>query len=58
MTIMFAVTMTALVQAVIRIIGAWMDGTFVWMIHGLQFVVAGSCLLCWRFWLCYHCVLN
>ena len=42
MTIMFAVTMTALVQAVIRIIGAWMDGTFVWMIHGLQFVVAAA----------------
>ena len=57
MTIMFAVTMTALVQAVIRIIGAWMDGTFVWMIHGLQFVVAAA-LIVLALLVVYHCVLK
>ena len=57
MTIMFAVTMTALVQAVVRIIGAWMDGTFVWMIHGLQFVVAAA-LIVLALLVVYHCVLK
>ena len=57
MTIMFAVTMTALVQAVIRIIGAWMDGTFVRMIHGLQFVVAAA-LIVLALLVVYHCVLK
>ncbi len=57
MTIMFIVTMTALVQAVIRIIGAWMDGTFVWMIHGLQFVVAAA-LIVLALLVVYHCVLK
>ncbi len=57
MTIMFAVTMTALVQAVIRIARAWVDGTFVWLIHGLQFVVA-SALIVLAILVVYHCVLK
>lgn len=57
MTIMFAVTMTALIQAVIRIARAWMDGTFVWMIHGLQFVVAAA-LIVLALLVVYHCVLK
>lgn len=57
MTIMFAVTMTALIQAVIRIVRAWMDGTFVWMIHGLQFVVAAA-LIVLALLVVYHCVLK
>ncbi len=57
MTIMFAVTMTALIQSVIRIVQAWMDGTFVWMIHGLQFVVAAA-LIVLALLVVYHCVLK
>lgn len=57
MTIMFAVTMTALIQSVIRIVRAWMDGTFVWMIHGLQFVVAAA-LIVLALLVVYHCVLK
>lgn len=57
MTIMFAVTMTALVQAVIRIVHAWMDGSFVWLIHGLQFVVAAA-LIVLALLVVYHCVLK
>lgn len=57
MTIMFAVTMTALIQSVIRIMRAWMDGTFVWMIHGLQFVVAAA-LIVLALLVVYHCVLK
>ena len=57
MTIMFVVTMTALIQAVIRIVRAWMDGTFVWMIHGLQFVVAAA-LIVLAVLVVYHCVLK
>lgn len=57
MTIMFAVTMTALVEAVVGIFGAWMDGTFVWMIHGLQFVVAVA-LIVLALLVVYHCVLK
>lgn len=57
MTIMFAVTMTALTQSVIRIVRAWMDGTFVWMIHGLQFVVAAA-LIVLALLVVYHCVLK
>lgn len=57
MTIMFVVTMTALVQAVIRIARAWMDGSFQWMIHGLQFVVAVA-LIILAILVVYHCVLK
>ena len=57
MTIMFVVTMTALVQAIIRIVRAWMDGTFVWLIHGLQFVVAAA-LIVLAVLVVYHCVLK
>ncbi len=57
MTIMFAVTMTALIQAVIRIVRAWMDGSFVWLIHGLQFVVAAA-LIVLALLVVYHCVLK
>lgn len=57
MTIMFAVTMTALIQAVIRIVRTWMDGSFVWLIHGLQFVVAAA-LIVLALLVVYHCVLK
>lgn len=57
MTIMFAVTMTALIQAVIRIVRVWMDGSFVWLIHGLQFVVAAA-LIVLALLVVYHCVLK
>lgn len=45
MTIMFVVTMTALVEQLIKIGRAWADGSFLWMIHGLQAVVAFALIL-------------
>ena len=57
MTIMFIVTMTALVSQVIEIVKAAMDGTFVRMVHGLQFVVAAA-LIVLALLVVYHCVLR
>ena len=57
MTIMFIVTMTALVSQVIKIVKAAMDGTFVMMVHGLQFVVAAA-LIVLALLVVYHCVLR
>ena len=57
MTVMFVVTMTALLEAVFKIIRAALDGTFVWMVHGLQFVVAVA-LIVLALLVVWHCVLR
>lgn len=57
MAIMFVVTMTALVEQIIRIFGAWQVGTFVFMVHGLQFIVAVA-LIVLALLVVYHCVLK
>lgn len=57
MAIMFVVTMTALVEQIIRIFGAWQAGTFVFMVHGLQFIVAVA-LIILALLVVYHCVLK
>ena len=57
MAIMFVVTMTALVEQIIRIFGAWQAGTFVFMVHGLQFIVAVA-LIVLALLVVYHCVLQ
>ena len=57
MAIMFVVTMTALVEQIIRIFGAWQAGTFVFMVHGLQFIVAVA-LIVLALLVVYHCVLK
>ncbi len=55
MAIMFVVTMTALVEQIIKIYGAWSAGTFVFMIHGLQLIVAIA-LITLALLVVYHCV--
>ncbi len=55
MAIMFVVTMTALVEQIIKIYGAWCSGTFVFMIHGLQLIVAIA-LITLALLVVYHCV--
>ena len=57
MAIMFVVTMTALVEQIIRIFGAWQAGTFLFMVHGLQFIVAVA-LIILALLVVYHCVLK
>ena len=57
MAIMFAVTMTALFEQLFKIFQAAQAGTFVWMIHGLQFVVAVA-LIVLALLVVYHCVLK
>lgn len=57
MAIMFVVTMTALVEQIIRIFSAWQAGTFVFMVHGLQFIVAVA-LIILALLVVYHCVLK
>ena len=57
MAIMFIVTMTALVEQIIRIFGAWQAETFVFMVHGLQFIVAVA-LIILALLVVYHCVLK
>ena len=57
MAIMFVVTMTALVEQIIRIFVAWQAGTFVFMVHGLQFIVAVA-LIILALLVVYHCVLK
>ena len=55
MTVMFCVTMTALLQAVWKIFGSMTDGTFVFMVQGLQLVVALA-LIVLALLVVYHCV--
>ena len=57
MTVMFLVTMTALVQAVLRIFGQIADGTFVFMVGGLQLIIAVA-LIILALLVVYHCVLK
>lgn len=55
MTVMFVVTMTALVQALLKIAAAWSAGTFVFMAHGLQAIIAIA-LIVLALLVVYHCV--
>ncbi len=55
MTVMFVVTMTALVQALLKIAAAWSAGTFVFMTHGLQAIIAIA-LIVLALLVVYHCV--
>lgn len=57
MTIMFVVTMTALIQAVVGIFGTIADGTFVFMVGGLQLIIA-TALIILALLVVYHCVLK
>lgn len=57
MTIMFVVTMTALIEAVAGIIGTMMNGTFVFMVGGLQLIIAVA-LIILALLVVYHCVLK
>ena len=57
MAIMFVVTMTALIEQIIRIFGAISAGNFVLMVHGLQLVVAVA-LIVLALLVVYHCVLK
>ena len=55
MTFMFLVTMTALIEAVIKIFGQIASGTFVFMVGGLQLIVAVA-LIVLALLVVYHCV--
>lgn len=57
MTVMFVVTMTALVQAVLKIFGQMANGTFVFMVGGLQLIIAVA-LIILALLVVYHCVLR
>ena len=57
MTIMFCVTMTALVEAIIGIFGTIANGTFVFMVGGLQLIIAVA-LIILALLVVYHCVLK
>ena len=57
MAIMFVVTMTALIEQIIKIFGAISTGNFVLMVHGLQLVVAVA-LIVLALLVVYHCVLK
>ena len=57
MAIMFVVTMTALIEQIIKIFGAISAGNFVRMVHGLQLVVAVA-LIVLALLVVYHCVLK
>ena len=57
MAIMFVVTMTALIEQIIKIFGAISAGKFVLMVHGLQLVVAVA-LIVLALLVVYHCVLQ
>ena len=57
MAIMFVVTMTALIEQIIKIFGAISPGNFVLMVHGLQLVVAVA-LIVLALLVVYHCVLK
>lgn len=49
--------MTALVQAVLKIFGQMADGTFVFMVGGLQLIIAVA-LIILALLVVYHCVLR
>ncbi len=55
MTIMFCVTMTALGMACFKIFAAMANGTFVFMVHGLQLIIAVA-LIILALLVVYHCV--
>ena len=57
MTVMFVVTMTALVEHIYKIWLAFEAGKFVFMIHGLQFIVAVA-LIVLALLVVYHCVVK
>ena len=57
MAVMFVVTMTALIEQIIKIFAAYQAGTFVMMVHGLQLVVAVA-LIILALLVVYHCVLK
>lgn len=57
MAIMFVVTMTALIEQIIKIFGAISAGNFVLMVHSLQLVVAVA-LIVLALLVVYHCVLK
>lgn len=57
MAIMFVVTMTALIEQIIKIFGAISAENFVLMVHGLQLVVAVA-LIVLALLVVYHCVLK
>lgn len=55
MTIMFCVTMTALVESVIGIFDTIQNGTFTFMVQGLQLIIAVA-LIILALLVVYHCV--
>ncbi len=57
MTFMFLVTMTALIEKVVQIFGQIANGTFVFMVGGLQLIVAAA-LIVLALLVVYHCVLK
>ena len=57
MTVMFVVTMTALIQACLRIFRSMADGTFVFMVGGLQLIIAAA-LIVLALLVVYHCVMK
>ena len=57
MTVMFVVTMTALIQACLRIFRSMADGSFVFMVGGLQLIIAVA-LIILALLVVYHCVMK
>lgn len=55
MTVMFVVTMTALLMALFKVFAAMANGTFVFMVHGLQGLLAVA-LISLALLVVYHCV--
>jgi carbon starvation protein len=55
MTFMFVVTMTALLQSVYKIFLAWQNGTFTFLVQGLQLIVAVA-LIVLALLVVIHCV--
>lgn len=55
MTVMFVVTMTALGMALLKVIAAMANGTFVFLVHGLQGILA-TALIVLALLVVYHCV--
>ncbi len=57
MTFMFVVTMTALIQSVIKVFVSISNGTFVFLVGGVQLIVA-SALIFLAALVAYHCVMK
>lgn len=55
MTFMFLVTMTALIESIIGIFGTIQNGTFTFMVQGLQLIIAVA-LIILALLVVYHCV--